>query len=121
MAGQVAIHKTGNRMFFIDMAVKSAKKYVHGPAVACPGYIDENAIQNNNNLLKSPETLAGATKIINSLPRLGAEARIGAQKRFQQFAETSRNPGRGDKNNQFFTEAWRRSADRRSEKVSTIC
>ena len=47
MAGQVAIHKAGICCFSLIPPSKT-HRYVHGPVVAFfPGYIDENAIQNN--------------------------------------------------------------------------
>ena len=46
MAEQVAIHKTENWTFFIDIADKSAPVCTRTRRCIFPGYIDENAIQN---------------------------------------------------------------------------
>ena len=47
MAEQVAIHKNANWTFFIDIADKSAPICTRTGRCIFPGYIDENAIQNN--------------------------------------------------------------------------
>ena len=60
MAGQVAIHKTRNWTLFIDIANKTAPVCTRTRRCIFPGYIDENAIQNN--FQRVPPLLDGSVR-----------------------------------------------------------